>query len=815
MSRPRLSHKEQNFFLYWFLRCYEFLASLKLAVILILTWAIVLGFATFIESEFGSQGVHWYVYGTNWFIGLQALLGLNIFCAAAIRFPWTRQQTGFVVTHIGLLILLFGSAVSFRDNLDLQLRVLKGSHNSDAWKPELSYLRLNNLPGTETTVVREFHPGPFNWYEQPFKRFWMKLMYRYSFTRGWMTWLGYQRNPDLIEHPPETIFENDQVKVEVIDFYASAQPRGFPYVKLQFYQSLIGQEMPVDLEYESYKVGDNTVSYGSADFFNKMGNLYLLKTEDEEELKRFQEAIPDRTVKGMGTVVIASQGEIYSLPVSELISQTEPFELESGQSVELIDVDEEYRPLFGRKFLTQFPWVNVKAKITFGRPIPWGPRIVLKITQSDGSKEELELFSDFPMLNRNDKQQTLRADYYHPTTKPRVTLMAGPNQQLAYRVWQQKQGRIVAQGMWNLIRDPVTGLLRSTDLIDTWSMGGKMASGESAAWQMSLETYLPLGEGAKETILKTISRNENSEETNEEGKLIQTHSQFRGPVPLPFNKQSRGEMKYARVRVNKKTMKGGFSPVDTFWLPLSLSESDPYGGTRVVHETEIIGAEKKIQTQLTPKEADVGFEVKLVDFELDLDPGSRMAGNYTSHIVIVDVRKDKKLSELKQECSKLKGSAKKEKLREYQQREDVLVKEKLDKLAKVERRGPTLYNLVDADGMLSYHVITMNKPLDYPDLDGRSLRLFQENYDPPKKNGRPEMSVFRVNYDPGRPWKYLGSVLVSLGIVIMFYMRAYFFKSVSLGKKKRLATQQRETTENQSQAESSSSEPEQPTAPVR
>jgi hypothetical protein len=79
-------------------------------------------------------------------------------------------------------------------------------------------------------------------------------------------------------------------------------------------------------------------------------------------------------------------------------------------------------------------------------------------------------------------------------------------------------------------------------------------------------------------------------------------------------------------------------------------------------------------------------------------------------------------------------------------------------------------------------VVTMNRPLDYPDLDGRQLRFFQENYmAPDKERGTPLGSVFRVNYDPGRPVKYLGSGLIVFGIFLMFYMRAYFFKRPAPG----------------------------------
>jgi hypothetical protein len=45
------------------------------------------------------------------------------------------------------------------------------------------------------------------------------------------------------------------------------------------------------------------------------------------------------------------------------------------------------------------------------------------------------------------------------------------------------------------------------------------------------------------------------------------------------------------------------------------------------------------------------------------------------------------------------------------------------------------------------------------------------------ENARPvSRSIFTVGRDPGLPLKYLGSTMLALGIVCMFYMRAYFFK---------------------------------------
>ena len=74
---------------------YRFLASLKLAVISISSLAASLAFATWFESSYGTSAAQDYVYKSTWFAVLLAFLAINILCAALIRYPWKRRQTGF------------------------------------------------------------------------------------------------------------------------------------------------------------------------------------------------------------------------------------------------------------------------------------------------------------------------------------------------------------------------------------------------------------------------------------------------------------------------------------------------------------------------------------------------------------------------------------------------------------------------------------------------------------------------------------------------------------------------------------------------
>jgi len=107
-------------------RISRFLASLELAVILIVFLAAVLAWATCLEAAKGRECAQWYVYGSQWFTALLVILGINILAATLVRFPWDRHQTGFVVTHAGLLVLLVGSIQTSLFGIEGQISLAEG-----------------------------------------------------------------------------------------------------------------------------------------------------------------------------------------------------------------------------------------------------------------------------------------------------------------------------------------------------------------------------------------------------------------------------------------------------------------------------------------------------------------------------------------------------------------------------------------------------------------------------------------------------------------------------------------------------------------
>jgi hypothetical protein len=111
-------------------RIFDALASLRLAVVTMLTLGAVCTWGTFYEMNHGTPAAQRDVYRTWWFALILATLGANIFCAMMKRYPWKKHHTGFVMAHIGILTLLAGSLISLHLGLDGNLALYEGETGS-------------------------------------------------------------------------------------------------------------------------------------------------------------------------------------------------------------------------------------------------------------------------------------------------------------------------------------------------------------------------------------------------------------------------------------------------------------------------------------------------------------------------------------------------------------------------------------------------------------------------------------------------------------------------------------------------------------
>lgn len=114
---------------------------------MLLILAVLLATGTIVESCYSTAVAKRFVYGTWWFGGFLVLLAVNLFCSAFSRFPWKKHQTGFVITHLGIIIVLAGSFMTQQLGQDGQIALKEGDegHVFQEEKPNLFY-QVNDGP---------------------------------------------------------------------------------------------------------------------------------------------------------------------------------------------------------------------------------------------------------------------------------------------------------------------------------------------------------------------------------------------------------------------------------------------------------------------------------------------------------------------------------------------------------------------------------------------------------------------------------------------------------------------------------------------
>lgn len=660
MAARRLVSPDQSPGVRFVLRLYEFFASLGFAVVLIALLAIVLGTGTFVESGFGTEAVKFGVWNTWWFTLLNALLGVSIFCAAAIRYPWKRHQTGFVITHIGLLVLLAGCLLSQRGGVDAQIPLLEGEQASRAYE-DSHHFEIEVAPTNGTSAGGpasvEFRSGPFNWSE-------------YDRTRWWLPWGIAPRDTGLV-------YDADGIRLEVLDFYADSLPALAPSVKLRIGSDSFapgggsggGVWMPVELAWQPDPLRGGQMRHRAS---VGGGTVVFWKTGSKAEAEAFLAGLPDPRIGygEAGQLVLVVDGKPHRFRVDEMLAQ-DPFILE-GTDVSVTATD----------FEPKLAAVRVRVK-----------------RGSAGADEELVVLADLPEVTihapRSGVYGTLwieraaadASERMQGKARSRIDVVqagSGGRHELLYRVWQQPT---------------VTGGPLPGD-------GSPVPAFDMPMGRLELRCDRFLAADALEVAT----------------------------LPLPFSKDKAPSAKRRAARV-RLTVDGH---AEEFWLAgLPIQPARATAGPPGQTERRTVAGRRRTATiTLMPDSIDVGFDVKLDNFERRLDPGTSQASHFSSVVEF---------------------------------------------LAK--SGSPLVERPV---------TITMNAPIDFSDpRTGRSYRLFQESFmgpwlpgdelyeqftrgmtQPPEKL---EASVLTVNYDPGRGVKYLGSGLIVTGIFTMFYMRAYFF----------------------------------------
>ncbi|HLX59855.1 MAG TPA: hypothetical protein VKX17_01115 [Planctomycetota bacterium] len=126
-----------------FVEIFKFMASLNLAMTLMAVIVVAAITGTICESKLNSDVAREYIYDAPWFNVWLGLLCVNLFSVAAIRYPWKAHQTGFVITHAGIITLLIGAMIDRNWGVEGYLHLNRGEAPTTTMELQDQELRVS------------------------------------------------------------------------------------------------------------------------------------------------------------------------------------------------------------------------------------------------------------------------------------------------------------------------------------------------------------------------------------------------------------------------------------------------------------------------------------------------------------------------------------------------------------------------------------------------------------------------------------------------------------------------------------------------
>jgi hypothetical protein len=508
----------------WMQTVIRIFASLKLAVFLILTLAAVIAVATVIEADYGRAMAQWYIYHNRWFAVLLALLGINIFTAAAVRFPWKRHQTGFVVTHCGLLVLLAGSVQTFVGSIEGQVALQEGET-----KTTMTIL--------ERSQVRAW------WVNQP-----QEGDYRFSFEPGPKTW-----------HDGVTLDMGrvDDLSARVQHYYAQAEfeetfvadetKMGGPAVKIRLQGPMEASRMEHQLIDEGF--GDEA-QFGPL-------RVQLRQSRSEAMLAEFLKP-KELTLPDKGVLLAFHDNHVEQIPVAENIGKTVALD-DQGGSVEIVAYHANARS-------------DVAGQFTSAGNEPKNPLLDLRVRPSKTNKTMRQIaFAKNPLMTLDGIHNEICPvvfEYRHPAAKVTDGL----------EFMQASDGQLYAR---TVMRDKVQVL-----------------------GAVKTDTPLPYGQSFAITVIDYLPH-------------ARINARFI-PVSVPASQKEKPEAA-AEVSI---TVDG---QTQTLWL----QRNNPQGRT-------IVTPKGLLQVALGYADAPLGFGLKLLKFNREVNPGGVGNASFASTVRLQD-----------------------------------------------------------------------------------------------------------------------------------------------------------------------------------
>ncbi len=589
----------------WFMTIARQLGSIQLALTAGTVFTIAMIVGTCLESWYSATIAQELIYYSWWFISLLTLLALCIFFAAVKKWPWKKHQTGFLITHVGLLTMLSGGVLNFFYGVDGTMQLVDHQEIGEQFgienRSRQVYLTQNNVVQVTRAVTDK----------DGLKR---RETKEFAITPGaipWGTSLGDEipipgliKTLSLLANPfPRSIDVKpyNDMRLEVLGYLPHARIEkveaakekefGFPAIKLELNIKETGHNRPQWLGLMNDPDTDLPPWFGSSElgiwveFVGKCDGVLV----DE-----FLQPPTDEQRGSKGLLVFALAGKKYRIAVAENIGKVTPLG-DTGWKVNL----ESYSPRMSKADENEPPEMPiVRSKLISPQGKETKYAIASRLILYPGPLDHL----DTPL---EELPEGLPAVWYHPPdlrygsngkypNKPHIKsllqFVQSSDKKLYYRSLIERDNQLTNDGAGPA---PGTGIPRTI-----W---------EKHAGSFLIEEHLP---HAKPCLQRVVP-------VNKRPGLVSDET----PAAL-----------LCRLTLYKKSQSGEMKPYSyERWFDLGRTVRFAITGT---HDGESFS--EPLSVGFSYKTLQLPFEIELTRAESQVDPGTNSAATYSSFVKVFD-----------------------------------------------------------------------------------------------------------------------------------------------------------------------------------
>ena len=119
-----------------------FLFSMRLMAILILLFFVAIGYATFIENDFGTQTAKALIYNTTWFEVIIVLLSINMIANINRYKLWRKEKWPVLLFHISFIMIVIGAGITRYVSFEGMMSIREGEQ-SNLIVSDRTFLQIN------------------------------------------------------------------------------------------------------------------------------------------------------------------------------------------------------------------------------------------------------------------------------------------------------------------------------------------------------------------------------------------------------------------------------------------------------------------------------------------------------------------------------------------------------------------------------------------------------------------------------------------------------------------------------------------------